>query len=144
MKRFTRCMCIALAFIVCMSTPASATVAADTRASSFFHCSSVFLNKTSDTTFEVWFSVTALGVMDELGASLIKVQKSSDGENWTTMITYYKENNPQMICENTGLHGACVSYTGTPGSYYRAYVVLYAKKGTSIGETPEYTAVLKL
>ena len=82
--------------------------------------------------------------MDELGASEIKIQRSSDGVNWTTMKTYTKESYSNLICENTGSHAACVSYTGTAGYYYRAKITLYAKKGTGSAEWYRDTSSMQL
>ena len=124
--------------------PATATEVGNSKASSFFASSSMHLSKTSDTTFEVWFNVSATRTMDELGASSITVQKSYDGVTWESMITYTKESTPKLICTNTGLHGTCVRYAGTTGRYYRAMIILYAKDGTSIGEMIEYTPTLQL
>lgn len=82
--------------------------------------------------------------MTELGASIIKVQRSSDGANWTTMKTFYKEDYSQMICTNTVCHAAYVTYTGTRGYYYRAYIELYAKNSSGTGIMPEYTSTIQL
>lgn len=151
MKHFKRLVCLILVASMFVATPAfaaeditAATGEASARSSSYFFRYSVFLYQTSATTFEAWFDVGAVGMMDELGASVIKIQRSSDGENWTTMRTYRKASYPSMICENTSAHTYGYSYTGTAGYYYRAYITLYAKKGTGFGEMYEYTSVLKL
>lgn len=133
-----------LAAIMICAQPVNAIEVGNSKGSSFFSASSVYLWKTSDTTFEAWFDVTATRGMDELGASSITIQKSYDGETWESMITYTKETTPKLICANTGFHGTCVRYAGTTGRYYRAKIVLYAKDGTSIGEMVEYTSTLLL
>jgi hypothetical protein len=118
--------------------------ATDTRASSYFASYDSFLWKTGGTTFEVWFDVNGCAWMDEIGVSSIKVQRSSDGENWTTMKTYLPENYSQMICEDTSSHTGCVAYTGTPGYYYRAYVTFYAKNSTGTGIRYDYAETIRL
>lgn len=137
-------VCSILLVIAVLITPVFAAEMGNERASNFFWSSSVYLHKTSGTTFQVWFEVDAVGMMDEIGACEIEVQRSHDGVNWTTMRTYFKENNSSMIDTNTGTHSSYVTYTGTAGYYYRAYVVLYAKNSTGIGEMPEYTSSIKL
>lgn len=82
--------------------------------------------------------------MDEVGARTIKIQKSTDGVNWTTIITYSKDTSPYLIDYNTAGHGTCVTYTGTPGCYYRAVVTLYAKNSSGTGEMTEYSSMLLL
>lgn len=143
-KRIVRCGCFLIAAIMCFTFAVCATETEGARSSSFFRSSSVYLYKTSGNNFEAWFEVTALGTMTQLGASKIKIQRSLDGVNWTTMKTYEKEDYSQMICNNTVTHDGCVSYTGTTGYYYRAIVILYAKNSSGTAEMTEYTAKIKL
>lgn len=133
-----------LAAIMICAQPVNAIEVGNSKGSSYFTASSVYLWKTSDTTFEAWFDVTATRGMDELGASSITIQKSYDGVTWESMVTYTKETTPKLICANTVAHSECVRYAGTSGRYYRAMIILYAKDGTSIGEMIEYTPTLQL
>ena len=141
MKRFSQCICLTLVIAMLCAIPA---LAIENRASNFFGCSSVYLHKTSNTSFQAWFDVDAVGIMDELGASEIKIQRSADGVNWTTMKTVKKENDSSLIGKDTITHAAYVSYTGTVGYYYRAYIVLYAKNGSGSGEWYRYTSAMQL
>lgn len=133
-----------MAMVTMLAIPTKAVEPGNTRDSTYFLASRVYLSKTSDTTFEAWFDVSATRTMDELGASSITIQKSYDGVTWESMITYTKESTPKLICANTGLHGACVRYAGTTGRYYRAKIVLYAKDGANFAEMIEYTRTLQL
>lgn len=144
MKRFIRCICAVLVFAIILSMPVFAETTTEPRASRFFVRHITYLYKISTTGFEVWFDVVALGQMEELGAKTIKVERSLDGENWTTMRTYEKEDYTQMIRENATGYAACVTYYGTPGYYYRALVTYYAKNSTGIGEYDTYTATMQL
>lgn len=146
MKKITQCICLLLAFSMLLSTNVFAAEYSTPRASNFFWNSSVYLYRasSSSTTFEAWFEVACLGTMEEVGASTIKIQRSSDGVNWTTIKTYTKEAYSNLIDTNTGTHAACVSYTGTSGYYYRACIVLYAKNSSGIGEMTEYTSSIRL
>ena len=145
MKRFTQCICILLVCVMMFSTTAFAAENTDSRASSFFTASSVYFWRTSGNNYQIWFDVTAVGTMAELGTSKIQVQRSTDEVNWTTVRTYYKEDYPQMIDTNTGRHVDCVSYTATSGYSYRAIVTLYAKNSSGgTGTMRETTALLDL
>ena len=144
MKHISPIICTVLAVIMLFTVPVSAMENTDSRASSFFGSSSVYLYQTSSTTFQAWFEVSALGVMDKVGASEIKIQKSSDNENWTTVKTCTMANYSNLIRENSGIHASYVSYTGTSGYYYRARITLYAKDGTASGEVTRYTASILL
>lgn len=143
MKRFVKIIAVALVIGTLLMVPVHAEEIED-RSSAYFMSSSTSLTKVTATKIEAYFSVGAFDIMDELGASSIKIQRSSDGNSWTTMKTYSKEAYSQLICEDTSSHAAVVSYTGTAGYYYRAKITLYAKEGTGIGEMERYTSKVKL
>ena len=142
MKRFIHSVCLLLVVATVLTIPAMAV--GEERASNFFMRTSTYLSKVSGTTFKVWFDVTAVSPMDELGVKTIKIQRSSDKTNWSTMKTYSKDNYSQMIDEDATSHADCVTYTGSVGYYYRAYVVFYAKDGSNIGEYSMYTSTIKV
>lgn len=138
MKRFAQVVSLILIFSLVLAIPAFAAEAAP-RASNYFGSHSVYLNRVSSTKLEVCFSVTAVGGMDELGASTIIVQRSSDGTNWEDMKTYTKDAYTNMIAKDTGFHSSSVSYTCTSGYSYRAYIQFYAKKGTGTAYYSDYS-----
>ena len=140
MKRFVRCFAVLL--VAAMLLTISAFAAEMPRASNFFTRTSTYIDKTTGTSFEVWFDVTATGTMDELGATTIKIQRSPDGSNWTTMKTFSKDSYSQMIDEDTAWHGSYVTYTGTAGYYYRAKVTFYAKNDSGTGTYTMYTSTV--
>lgn len=141
MKRFFQFVTLILVISLVLSTP---VFASEPRSSAFFIRTSTYLEKVSGTTFDVWFDVTATGIMDELGVSTIKVQRSSDQSNWSTMYTYSKDSYSQMICENTASHVDHVRYSGTAGYYYRAKVTFYAKNSSGTGTYVMYTSTIKV
>ena len=97
MKRFTQFICLILVFSVLLAVPAAASQITP-YASNYFGSHSCYLYRVSGATFEVWFEVTAVRTMSEIGASTITVQRSSDQVNWTNVQTYTKAANSQMIC----------------------------------------------
>lgn len=125
MKRFVRRICLLLSLVLLLALPAQA--AGNARTSQYFTASAVYLHKTSAKSFEAWFEVTATRTMDKIGAKEIKIQRSTDDENWTTVATYSMNDYSSLIREDWVGHDACVSYTGSSGYYYRAYYNLYAK-----------------
>ena len=144
MSKLNKCICVILVIALCMTTTVYASEGKESRSSRFFMSYSAFLSKKSDTTFEAWFDVVGMSVMEEIGASTIRIQKSADGSNWTTIVTYRKETSTYLTDRNTAGHAACVSYIGTPGFYYRAVIVLYAKDSSGFGELTVYTSMLRL
>ena len=144
MKRFTQCICILLVCVMMFTTTAFAAEMPEPRGSDFFMASSVYFWNTSGLNYQIWFDVTAVGTMTELGVSEIKVQRSTDERNWTTVRTYYKENYSQMTRSQTAHHADCVSFTATAGYSYRAIVMLYARNSSGSGYMQETTTVLDL
>ena len=79
-----------------------------------------------------------------MGARTIKVQRSTDKSNWTTVATYEMEDYSNMVASNTSGHESYVTYTYTSGYYYRAYVELYAKNSSGTAGYDTYTSSLDL
>lgn len=144
MKRFTQFICLALVFVMLVSTTAFAAEIPNPRASNFFTASSVYFWHTSGNNYQIWFDVTATGIMSKLGVSEIKVQRSTDEVNWTTVKTYDMADYSRMTDSNTSTYANYVPYTATTGYSYKAKVTLYAKNSSGTAEMTEYTAILDL
>lgn len=130
---------VVLALMLLLSVPAQAAEAQNTRASYYFTSSSVYLHMTSETTFEAWFDVTCTKIMEKVGAQEIRIQRSSDNENWNTIRTFTMEEYPELIYENDITHVGCVSHGCLRGYYYRAKIQLYAYDGVGTGVWTRYT-----
>lgn len=143
MKRFSKLVCLILVMATILAVPVYAQEI-QPYGSDFFGSKLSYLYKTSSTEFEVWIEVIAIGMMDEIGASSITVQRSSDDKNWTDVKTYTKSTDTNLVCTNSYHHEAYVTYTGTSGYYYRAKVWFYAKKGTDTAEYSYTTASVLL
>jgi hypothetical protein len=144
MKRLTQILCMIMVFVTVLSTAAFAAETPAPRASNFFMSSSVYFWHVSGDNYQIWFDVTALSTMQKLGASKIKVQRSTDKVNWTTVKTYDMADYSQMTTSNAVTYINCVPFTATSGYYYRAVVTLYAKNSSGTGEMDEVTATLNL
>ena len=144
MKQFTKRICILLVCVMMFTTTAFAAGPVEPRGSNFFVCSSVYFWNTSGRNYQIWFDVTAVGSMTELGASEIVVQRSTDEQNWTTVRTYYMEDYSQMTESNSYTYANCVPFTATAGYSYRAIVMLYARNSSGRGYMQEVTEILDL
>lgn len=147
MKKFVRLICLVLACSTLFAIPAQAASTADSRASAFFSSYGTDLYITSDTSFQVWFDVTAKAGSDMqiLGVSEIIVYRSADQQSWTKMRTYSASSYTNLLAANTGCHGGCVTYNyATPGYYYTAFITFYAQNSTGIGERDVYTEIIKM
>ena len=137
MNKLIRYISFVIVVSMLFAVPAFAE-SVDQRASAYFGSYDSAINRVTNTEFEVWYDVVAVDWMDELGVSSIEIQRSKNMSTWTTVATYYPEDYPQMIYENEFFVYDCVTHTGTPGYYYRAYVTFYAKKGTGTGYLFDY------
>lgn len=130
-------MSMALAVLMLVSIPVSADETS-TYSSLFFDSYGVSNDKVSSTVLEVTYDITATRTMDELGVSEIKIQRSSDGNNWTTAHTFSSDTYPWFMDYDTSSHDGVVRCTTLTGYYYRAKITFWAKK-TGLG-TGSYTA----
>lgn len=138
MKRFVKFMCFVLAVIMCLTIPAGAEEIAP-YASNYFMSYSAYLAAETSTSFEVWFSITALREMDKLGVEYIDIERSSDGSNWTIVKTYDHSDYPSLMATNTAYHSGHITYYNKQAGYqYRAYVHFYAKDGVNSGVLGAY------
>ena len=142
MKRLVKTLCLLMVAVTMLSTVSFAAEAADARASSYFMMTSTYIDRSSSSKLDIWFEVTGTGGMDVIGVETIKLQRSTDRTNWTTVKTYHMDDYSQMTDTNTALHADCVTYYGSSGYYYRAYVTFYAKDSRGTGRYDRYTATV--
>lgn len=127
MKRLLKCLCLILALSFCLAIPVAAEETAP-YASNYFMSRDAYLWRTSSTSCEAWFEVTAMRGMAELGAQFIEIEESSDGVNWSVVATYNRANYSNLIKTNTSDHTSYVTFSKMkPGCQYRMYVRLFAK-----------------
>lgn len=80
----------------------------------------------------VYFHVEGTGYMDELGALSIQIYecdtKSPDQADWTWKKTFTHDSTSGMLSYNDDYHSGYVTYNGTAGKYYKAYVCIWGGK----------------
>lgn len=86
---------------------------------------------------QVYFDVTGVNYMDEIGTLTIKIYESTDNTNWTWVETYKHASTSGMLGYNKVYHSGHVDYQGTIGRYYKAYVTIWAGKDGD-GDTRYY------
>lgn len=145
MRRSSQIICIILVMAMLFTTTAFAAEVPNPRASNFFMSSSVYFWHVSGSQYQIWFDVTAVAGMNELGANKITVERSTDLVNWSSVKTYNKSSYPQMTTTTTtGSYDNYVTYYAADGYAYRAIVELYAKNSSGSGYMTETTALLDL
>lgn len=142
MKKVIRTLCVVIAVLILLAVPVSADDVGSY--SSIYFCSYDSAIYTTGRTLEIWFDVVSNGMMDEIGVSYIELERSSNGSSWSSVKIFYPENYPQMICEDTSIAYDYVSYTGSYGYYYRAYVTFYAKNSRGRGNAHQYSETVYL
>lgn len=133
-----RIISILMAVVLFLAIPVCAEES-DIYSSIYFASYDSAIYNTTGRTLEIWYDVVGNGSMAEIGVSCIELERSSNNSDWTVIKTYLPEDYPQMICENTVINYDCVSYLGTYGYYYRAYVTFYAKNSRGEGYRNEYS-----
>ena len=147
MKKSVRVLCLMLTLSLLLAFPVHGESNAESRASAYFSSYWTYLYELSSTSFAVCFDVDSnAAIMDEIGASMIELYESPNGENnWTKVKTYEKADYPSMIDYNTSSHTSYVTYSNAiSGRYYTACVTYYAKKGNGIGERCIYTEIMQM
>lgn len=130
--------CIILCLVFTLIIPATANAATVEpimpMASYYLDSYNTYICDMGNGRIEIWFDVMGIGDMDEIGVLSIKLYESSDNTNWTRVKTYSHENYSSMLAYDDWSHISYVSYQGTTGKYYKAYVCIWAGKNGS-GDT---------
>lgn len=77
---------------------------------------------------QIWFDVTGVTYMDDIGALTIQIYESTDNTNWTWVESFTNATTPSMLCQNDYYYQSHVEYQGVIGRYYKAYVCIWAGK----------------
>lgn len=139
MKRSVRLISLVLVIAILVPVAAFAEEGAAPYASNYFAMTETYIYRINGNTIGVWFYAMAKRKMDQLGTSYIRVERSTDQENWTSVAVYESRNHSQMMSPNVYDYGNSVPYVATPGYYYRAYVKFCAKEDNATAYFNWYT-----
>lgn len=98
------------------------------RASDYLNSYNTYLYRESWGKIQVWFTVTGVNYMDDIGALTVQIYESTDGTTWTWVDTVRHTTQSNMLGHNAVYHSGHVDYQGTIGRYYKAYVTIWAGK----------------
>lgn len=102
------------------------------RASYYLDNYGAYVYLPGDGEVRVYFNVTGTGYMDELGALIIQIYEcstnSSNLDDWTWKTTFRHNTTSGMLSYNDNYHSGYVSYDGTAGKFYKAYVCIWGGK----------------
>lgn len=127
--RLAKTMAIIL-LVAMLVMPFSARATADEsiapRASDYLNSYNTYICPMALGKIEVWFSVTGVHYMDEIGVLTVKIYESTDNETWTWVKTYKHDTTSGMLVSDEVFHSGHVDYQGTIGRYYKAHVTIWA------------------
>ena len=138
MKKSIRFLSLFLAVVLLLAIPVSAAEISP-YASNYFMGYGAYLEEATSSSFEVWFTVTAVGTLEKLGVNYIDIERSSDGVNWSVVKTYTKEDYSNLVTSNAFYHSGHITYSNRESGYqYRAYVNFYAKNSAGTATYGDY------
>lgn len=121
-KIIKRMVAIAILFAMMISTVA---FAADARASAYISSKGGGITATGNGNMRIVFSVTATGMMDELGASSIHIY--NDDDDLEDSIYYTDPGCSDMMTTDDYSWDGEVTWEGVSGERYYAVIMFYAK-----------------
>lgn len=128
-KRHVRIIALVLIAILIILPNASAVSNTQTpRASDYLESYNTYPYNAALGKIRIYFHVTGVHYMDEIGTLSIKIYESTDNVNWTWVETYKHNTTTGMLDYNKVYHSGYVTYPGTIGRYYKAYVCIWAGK----------------
>lgn len=123
---------IVIALLVPMGANAATMPTVQPYASYYLDSYSAYVYLTGDGEVQVWFNVYGTGTMDEIGALSIKIYEcatnSSNLDDWEWKKTFTHDSTSGMLGYDDYSHCGHVSYDGTAGKYYKAYVCVWGGK----------------
>lgn len=127
-------LCLTISLIFPLSVSGTTVEPIQPYASRYLTSYNTYICDMGNGRMEIWYEVVGTGDMDEIGVLSIMLYESSDNSTWTRVRTYSHENYLSMLAYDDWCHTSCVSYQGTAGKYYKAYVCIWAGKDGS-GDT---------
>ena len=123
---------IACVLIITMIIPVGVSAAVEPRASDYLSAYNAYVYLPGDGEVRVYFNVQGTTTLDELGALTIQIYEfstnSSTLNDWEWVKSFAHDKNPGMLGYDDFYHSGYVSYQGTPGKYYKAYVCIWGGK----------------
>ncbi|MBO5953535.1 MAG: hypothetical protein J6Q53_05400 [Oscillospiraceae bacterium] len=140
-----RLVAIVMVLVLAMPMSVSAAVIEPVQpcASYYLDSYNAFVYPAGSGKVQVWFSVTGVNYMDELGALTIQLYESTDNSTWEWVDAYTHDRTSGMLSYDDIYHSGHVEYQGVAGRYYKAYVCIWGGKDGD-GDTRYFWTSTKL
>lgn len=102
--------------------------AAEPRASAYLDSYNAYPYSAGLGKVQIYFDVTGVDYLDEIGALRLSIYESTDQINWTIKATHTNESTPSMLGYKKIFYGSHVDYQGVIGRYYKAYICIWGGK----------------
>ena len=123
---------IAVLLVIVLVVPMEVSASTQPRASYYLSSYNAYVYLPGDGEVRVYFNVLGTDDMDELGTLFIQIYEcstnSSNLNDWEWKTAFAHDSSPGMLGYDDFYHSGYVSYQGTPGKYYKAYVCVWAGK----------------
>ena len=121
---------VAIMLILAMLAPMSVSASEiQPRASRYLDSYNAYVYMPGASKVQVYFNASGTDYMDELGALSIQIYEcstnSSNINDWTWKKTFTHDSTSGMLSYNDDYHSGYVTYNGTVGKYYKAYVCIW-------------------
>ena len=120
-----------IALLLPINVTAAVSETAQPRASSYLAAYTAYICAMGDGELQIWWNVYGSGTQVDLGVLRIVLYESSDNVTWTWVKTFTHSSYTNMLSHNDYHHMDYVSFQGTEGYYYKAYVTIYGGNGTT-------------
>lgn len=121
---------VALCLAVILAVPTYAAAAevetVQPRASYYLTSYQTYVYPAGSGKIQVWFDVTGVTYMDDIGALTIFLYESTDNVNYVHVKTFRHTEYTDMLAHGEFVHMSHVDYQGVAGRYYKAYVCIWA------------------
>lgn len=121
-------MLLIISLVLPATSYASATNELTPRASDYLSSYNTYIYNAALGKIQVYFNVTGVNYMDEIGALTVRIYESKDQETWTWVYTMQHTSQSSMLGYDKVFHADHVDYQGSVGKYYKAYVTIWAGK----------------
>lgn len=118
---------IALLLIVALLCPIT-VFAVEPRASYYLDSYNAYPYSAGLGKIQIWFNVTGVSYMDDIGALRISIYESTDNSTWTLKETHTNDSTPSLLGHDEIFYQSHIEYQGVIGRYYKAYVCIWAGK----------------
>ena len=121
-------VCLVLSLTVPMTVRATGNGEIMPYASDYLDLYNSYICDVGSGKIEIWFEVMGTGDMDDIGVLSIELYRINSNGSLTWLKTFLYEDYDTMLAEDDWYHCSCVSYQGTAGTRYKAYVCIWAGK----------------